>query len=119
MAPPCGKPIRPWVSSRNIGPGSRWNPSLASQLEGARVGILCLTQDALNSQWLIFEAGALSKTLGSDTLVCPYLFELHVSSISGPLTQFQATRKPMQRKQRGYCIGSMRRWEKRPSQILN
>ncbi len=53
--------IKPWVSSRNIGPGARWNPSLASQLEGARMGILCLTPDALNSQWLRFEAGALSK----------------------------------------------------------
>jgi hypothetical protein len=86
--------IKPWVSSRNIGPGSRWNPSLALQLEGARMGILCLTPEALDSQWLIFEAGALSKTLGSDTLVCPYLFNLEISAISSnsPLAQFQAVR---------------------------
>lgn len=45
----------------------------------------------LESPWIHFEAGALSKTL-QHTYVCPYLFELEPIDISGPLVQFQATK---------------------------
>jgi hypothetical protein len=54
------------------------------------VGIICLTADNTNKPWILFEAGALSKTL-PDTYVCPLLFDLRPSDIEGPLAQFQAT----------------------------
>src|SRR5262249_22543548 len=42
--------------------------------------------------WVLFEAGALSKTMDK-TYVIPYLIDLEPSEIlSGPLTQFQAKR---------------------------
>jgi hypothetical protein len=39
----------------------------------------------------MFEAGALSKTLEA-TYVIPYLFQIEISELQGPLTQFQAVK---------------------------
>jgi hypothetical protein len=59
-------------------------------LSDSRVGILCLTPDNLEAPWLLFEAGALAKTV-ENTFVCPYLLGLTPTEIPpGPLTQFQA-----------------------------
>lgn len=52
-------------------------------------GILCLTEENVKSPWLLFEAGALAKAI-EEGAVCPYLFDLEVSQITGPLDQFQA-----------------------------
>ena len=49
-----------------------------------------MTSKNLNAPWVLFEAGALAKTL-EDTYVCPYLVDINPSDIpEGPLTQFQA-----------------------------
>jgi len=53
--------------------------------------IICLTKENLDSPWLLFEAGALSKAL-DNSYVCPYLLEIDESEIVGPLSQFQAKR---------------------------
>jgi hypothetical protein len=54
------------------------------------IGIICVTADNQREPWLLFEAGALAKTL-EDTFVCPYLIQMRPSDLSpGPLTQFQA-----------------------------
>lgn len=82
--------VEPWMSADDIGKGIRWRSELANQLQQTRVGVICLTPENLESPWLHFEAGALSKTV-KDTYVCPYLFELEPADISGPLTQFQVT----------------------------
>jgi hypothetical protein len=83
--------VDPWMSPDDIGKGARWSSELAAQLEQTRVGVICMTPENLQSPWIHFEAGALSKTL-KDTYVCPYLFEVKPTQISGPLAQFQATR---------------------------
>lgn len=84
--------IEPWMSQHDIEAGARWNAELSSQLEQTRFGILCLTRSNTNSPWLLFEAGALAKSL-SETFVCPYLIDLEPNEIpAGPLTQFQAKR---------------------------
>jgi len=44
----------------------------------------------MNSSWVLFEAGALSKVVG-DTHVCPLLIGLKPSDVKGPLSQFQFT----------------------------
>jgi hypothetical protein len=82
--------VDPWLSKDDIHKGSRWGVELAHSLEDTKVGIICLTPDNLNKSWILFEAGALSKTL-PDTYVCPLLFDLRPSDIEGPLAQFQAT----------------------------
>lgn len=80
---------RPWMSDEDLAKGSHWSSELSQRLKECRLGVLCLTPDNLESAWLMFEAGALSKTLG-EALVCPYLFGLKPTDFKGPLTQFQA-----------------------------
>ncbi|MGZ4897332.1 MAG: toll/interleukin-1 receptor domain-containing protein [Candidatus Angelobacter sp.] len=83
--------IKPWLSSADIDKGARWGTDVASRLEAAKAGIICLTPSNLHSDWILFEAGALSKTL-QNTYVCPFLIGLEPSDVKQPLAQFQATR---------------------------
>jgi DNA-binding XRE family transcriptional regulator len=81
--------VRPWLSSASIDPGARWSDEVAGALEELNFGILCLTPENLTSAWLLFEAGALSKTV-SESRVVPYLLGLAPRDLQGPLAQFQA-----------------------------
>lgn len=81
--------IQPYFSSEDIDKGARWSTDIAKELEAASFGILCVTKDNLESQWLNFEAGALSKAIDKSK-VCPLLFRLKPSDISNsPILQFQ------------------------------
>jgi hypothetical protein len=81
--------VKPWVSDKDIGAGDRWAQSIAGELETANFGIICITPENLQSEWILFEAGALSKSM-LDAKVIPLLFKLELSDLSGPLSQFQA-----------------------------
>jgi hypothetical protein len=81
--------VKPWVSDKDIGAGDRWAQSIAGELETSNFGIICITPENLQSQWILFEAGALSKSM-LDAKVIPLLFGLELSDLSGPLSQFQA-----------------------------
>lgn len=81
--------IEPWVSDKDISAGERWAQSVAGELEAANFGIICITPENLNADWILFESGALSKSM-QDARVIPLLFDLDFSDISGPLAQFQA-----------------------------
>src|SRR5215471_1699200 len=83
--------IDPWVSSEDIPKGSRWGAELASELEGTHSGIICLAPGNLDERWLNFEAGALSKTV-QKARIHPFLFGVATKDLTGPLSQFQATR---------------------------
>jgi hypothetical protein len=80
--------IEPWMSETDISIGSRWAMDLARELEETQFGILCITQEALQSPWLLFEAGALSKSV-RNARVCPYLIGLEKQQLTGPIAQFQ------------------------------
>jgi TIR domain len=84
--------VEPWMSATDIDRGARWSVEVASQLDSANVGIICLTPENLEAPWILFEfeAGALSKIL-SKSLVCTYLFQLRLADVRGPLAQFQPT----------------------------
>jgi hypothetical protein len=83
--------VRPWISSADIDKGSRWGQEVASKLSSSQFGIVCLTPENLHSDWILFEAGALSKSLdGART--CTFLVDLAPSDVSFPLAQFQHTR---------------------------
>lgn len=82
--------LKPWMSDKDLGKGARWNAEMAAKLETCSFGVICLTQENVTEPWINFEAGALSKIVGQSN-VCPYLFELEPTDISGPLTQFQMT----------------------------
>jgi len=82
--------VKPYFTPSDIEKGARWNIEIANELEASSIGILCLTRENLNSPWMMFEAGAISKAVGS-TYVCPILFQVEKSDITGPLNQFQMT----------------------------
>jgi len=81
--------VEPWMSAEDVDKGARWSAQVAGELEQAKVGVLCLTRDNLAAPWVLFEAGALSKTL-EKTFVCPYLLGVRPADLRGPLVQFQA-----------------------------
>jgi hypothetical protein len=81
--------IRPWISE-DIQKGSRWRERLDAALEETKVGIICLTQDNLDSPWILFESGSISKT--KDAIVCTFLLENEPTDITGPLADFEHTK---------------------------
>lgn len=82
--------VTPYFTPSDIEKGSRWSTDIAKELEDSQVGILCVTQDNLHSDWILFEAGALSKRL-QKSHVCPILFGITNTDLAGPLKQFQTT----------------------------
>lgn len=83
--------IQPFLSSEHIKKGTRWFVDVSSELEGTNFGILCLTHKNLTEPWILFEAGALAKSVGGSHVV-PFLIDLSPSDLVGtPLGQFQAT----------------------------
>lgn len=86
---------KPWVSEKDISAGERWAQAIAGELESSNFGILCITPENLRSEWIMFEAGALSKSM-LDAKVIPLLFGLELSDLSGPLSQFQALKVDQQ-----------------------
>ena len=80
---------RPWLSSADIDPGNRWSVELSNKLSKVDFGILCLTKENMDSPWLLFEAGAISREI-QNTRVVPYLVDFEPSQLHGPLSQFQA-----------------------------
>lgn len=81
--------VKPYFSPDDITKGARWSSDIAKELEECKIGLLCLTPDNLEAPWIMFEAGALSKSL-STARVCPLLFGIDPANIKGPLVQFQA-----------------------------
>lgn len=81
--------IQVFVSSRNIEKGERPLVEIASQLQGSSYGIISVTRENQAAPWINFESGALSRELDSVRVV-PFLVDLPVRDLSGPLTQFQA-----------------------------
>ena len=82
--------IEPYVSSEDIDKGARWSSDIASELQDSTFGILCVTKENLHAPWLMFGAGALSKTI-QNSYVCPFLFDIKRSEVNGPILQFQST----------------------------
>lgn len=79
----------PWLSKSDIQPGERWSVEIAKELEASNFGVICITRENLNSPWILFESGALAKSM-QDGRVIPLLLDLDFKEISGPLAQFQA-----------------------------
>lgn len=79
----------PWISV-DIDKGKRWNNEISESLEHSKVGIFCITKENLNSPWILFEAGAISKS--NDSYVCTFLIDINPTDLTGPLSLFQATK---------------------------
>lgn len=81
--------VEPWLSEADIEAGERWAQSVAKELAASNFGIICVTSENITSPWVLFEAGALTKSLETSRVI-PLLLDLEFSDVSGPLAQFQA-----------------------------
>jgi TIR domain len=81
--------VETWMSTADINKGTKWREVLTGELATANFGIICLTPENLTEPWLLFEAGALSKTAGSR--IWTYLFDLEFTDVKDPLSEFQHT----------------------------
>jgi hypothetical protein len=82
--------VKPWMSTADIRAGARWVVDITASLADAKIGIVCVTQDNQREPWLLFETGALAKSI-ENTFVCPYLIHMPKENlVQGPLTLFQA-----------------------------
>ena len=82
--------ISPYISTETE-KGARWSSEIARELEHCSYGVSCVTPENKEAPWLLFEAGALSKSV-SDGKVAPILFGLdHADIQKSPLSQFQFT----------------------------
>lgn len=77
------------MSQADIDAGDRWGQEVARELASCNFGIICVTPENVGAPWLLFEAGALAKSL-EGAKVIPLLYDLELRDISGPLAQFQA-----------------------------
>ncbi len=76
-----------WMSGRDIEPGQRWALALGRELAQSDFAVICLTRDSRQSPWILFEAGAVARSL--EARVVPLLFGIAPSDLDGPLAQFQ------------------------------
>jgi hypothetical protein len=83
----------PWMSATDIDKGARWREEVAAALDTMKAGIICLTPENLTAEWLLFEAGALSKPRDAKNRVWTYLLGgLTIPDLTDPLAMFQATK---------------------------
>lgn len=82
--------VQPFVSSEDIGKGTRGLNVIATELENAMFGIVVVTHENLGSVWVNFEAGALSRMI-DEAFVAPVLVGIADADVVGPLKQFQNT----------------------------
>ncbi len=77
-----------WISL-DIEKGNRWSEDIKNELEQSKIGIICLNKENLQSEWILFEAGALSKS--QDAHVCTFLLDVNPADVKPPLGLFQHT----------------------------
>jgi hypothetical protein len=77
------------MSEHDIDAGARWTQQLSETLEASRLGVICLTPENQKSPWILFESGALSKSVEESRLI-PFLVGMVPSDVEPPLSQFQS-----------------------------
>lgn len=77
-----------WMSDEEIRSGERWSNEIARSLDQTDFGVVCVTQSNQHAPWLIFEAGALAKSLEIGRVV-PLCIDIAPSDVTGPLAAFQ------------------------------
>lgn len=81
--------LDPFISSKDIDPGSRWQAEIAEELGATSYGIICVTRENQAAPWLNYEVGALTYAVDKSHVV-PLAIDLKPSDIKPPLGHFQA-----------------------------
>jgi hypothetical protein len=81
----------PGCRTRKFGSGARWSDAIAESLNETDFGIVCVTRANQHAPWLIFEAGALAKSVATASVV-PLCVNLAPADVTGPLAAFQGRR---------------------------
>jgi hypothetical protein len=83
--------LDPFISSSDIDKGARWASDISKNLQDINFGLVFVTKENISAPWVLFEAGALSKSL-HDGRVAPIIFDIVTADLSGsPLLQFQVS----------------------------
>lgn len=77
--------------SPNIEKGTKGGAQINDVLKDTSFGIICLTPENLQNNWIHYEAGALAKINDDNTRVWTLLIGLNHSNVVHPLAQFQHT----------------------------
>ena len=80
---PLSPEVETSLSSVDITTGEQWDTELRKALAESSFGIICLTEEALRSPWVVFEAGALGK-ISPVACVAPYLIGLSLHDKTFP-----------------------------------
>jgi hypothetical protein len=80
--------VNTWMSVRDINSGDRWSEEVAQALDATDYGIVCITRGNQDAPWLIFESGALAKSVAKGKVV-PLCIDLDMTDMKGPLATFQ------------------------------
>jgi TIR domain len=83
--------VKPYFTPADIEKGSKWDNEISKELEKSNICIIALTRESLASQWIMFEAGAISRSV-EKSRVYAILFDLEITDVQGPLERFQATK---------------------------
>ncbi|MGV9659162.1 hypothetical protein ACWDR5_19645 [Streptomyces koyangensis] len=82
--------IDPWVSSQDIAKGGKGIEEITHELAATDFGIICVTPENEASRWINLEAGSLAKQFRI-AHVAPFLIDMKIADLTGPLSKFQAT----------------------------
>lgn len=74
--------------SPDIEKGVPWFHSISQELGRAQAGVVCLTPENLESDWMHFEAGALFREAKT---IFTFLFQVQAKELYGPLSLLQST----------------------------
>ena len=80
-----------FISSQDIGLGQRGIEKIESRLNEYSFGILFVSDENREQPWLLYEAGALSRSINeAEARVIPFLIDVDRSKLAGsPLSHFQ------------------------------
>jgi hypothetical protein len=91
LAPDVLQYVKPYFTVADTEKGARWENEISKELAASNFCIIALTRESLNSDWIMFEAGAISRSV-EKARICAVLFGIEPLDVKGPLAAFQATR---------------------------
>lgn len=86
----CIQSLEVFYSKDDIEKGEYWSTRLSEELRDTNFGIVCLTPENINSQWIYYESGAISKMIESK--VATIVVGMNITDVKGPLSRFQNTK---------------------------